>query len=348
VASRIVRRQDVDDVVHTGALRFIESLEGPEARPFPATDGVLRALFMDIVRRYAFDCVRDGKRPQLQTHSNWGMEWQPVVRGHNVPDRPLDSVFARNNERKYDAPAAASRREQDDVGELRHILDRHLDRLAQRQREILVESFLEQEKRADIAARLGITLSTYDSHRHAALEALRKSLAAEVKASRGADRSIWYDRIEELISLRAARLRDRSSSKKGKGSSAEGKGASSRGEGVSAEGIRDSSRGDPANSEGERVNVEGARHHAPDARHDAEAEHRGVKAESRAVTPERANAAHERDNNQHEGDAVEPTADRSSGARYDAERPRPRIVRRSLQGTRRTPLHSAGKPRSTR
>jgi len=63
VASRIVRRQDVDDVVHTGALRFIESLEGPEARPFPATDGVLRALFMDIVRRYAFDCVRDGKRP---------------------------------------------------------------------------------------------------------------------------------------------------------------------------------------------------------------------------------------------------------------------------------------------
>jgi hypothetical protein len=40
-------------------------------------------------------------------------------------------------------------------------------------------------------------------------------------------------------------------------------------------------------------------------------------------------------------------ADQSSSARNDAERPRPRIVRRSLQGVRRTPHYSAGKPRST-
>jgi hypothetical protein len=40
-------------------------------------------------------------------------------------------------------------------------------------------------------------------------------------------------------------------------------------------------------------------------------------------------------------------ADQPLGARNDAECPRPRIVRRSLQVARRTRLHSAGKPRST-
>src|SRR4029077_12690966 len=92
VARKIVSRQNVDDVVHTAALRFVESLQGPEPSPCPATDGQLRALFLDIVRRHAIDCGRDSKRPPLPIHSHWGMVWEPVVSGHNVADRELDSV----------------------------------------------------------------------------------------------------------------------------------------------------------------------------------------------------------------------------------------------------------------
>src|SRR5204863_2086839 len=143
VARKIVSPQNVDDVVHTGAVRFVESLQGTKASPFPATDGELRARFLDIVRRYTIDCVRDSKRPPLPTHAHWGVVYEPVVRGHNVADRELDSVFARNDEGKYDAPSAVARREQDEVEQLRQILERHLDDLSEPQREILVESFFE-------------------------------------------------------------------------------------------------------------------------------------------------------------------------------------------------------------
>jgi RNA polymerase sigma factor (sigma-70 family) len=284
VAKKIVSRQNVDDVVHAGALRFVESLQGPEPSPLPATDGQLRALFLDIVRRYAIDCVRDSKRPPLPIHSHWGVVWEPVVSGHNVADRELDSVFARNDQGEYDAPTAAARRDQDDVDQLHQLLELHLDDLSQAQREILVESFFEEEKRADIAARRGITESTYDNHRQAAFKALRDSLAADVEASTGIDRSIWYDHVEELIERRAARLRGRSSSKKGKRPTSEGK------------------RG---NSEGKRRNARGER--------------RAVESERRAVKGERSNCAHERGNNVREGARDEPLTVTSPAARNEYE-----------------------------
>jgi hypothetical protein len=215
-------------------------------------------------------------------HSQSGVVSEPTVSGNNVADRELDSVFARNDERKYAAPAPAARREQDDVEQLRHILERHLDDLSHAQREILVESFFDEEKRADIAARRGMTESTYDNHRQAAFRALRESLAVDVEASTDIDRSIWYDRVEELIERRAARLRGHSSSKKGKRSNSKGKRGNARGEGT--------------NAEGKRGNFERKRRNARDERRD-------VQGERHAVKRERHNSGHERGNNRREGDA---------------------------------------------
>ena len=305
VARKIVSRQNVDDVVHTAALRFVESLQGPKPSPFPATDGELRALFLDIVRRYAIDCVRDSKRPALPIHSHWGMVWEPVVGGHNVADRELDSVFARNDQGEYDAPTAAARREQDDVEQLHEILELHLDSLSEAQREILVESFFEEGKRADIAARRGITESTYDNHRQAAFKALRDSLAAVVEGSTGFDRSLWYDRVEELIERYAARLQGRFSSKKGKRSNSGGK--------------RGNSRRERRNSRGERRKVEGERRNVEGERRNVEGERRAVRGERRAVEGERSNSAPERGNTAREGAADEPLAFTSRGARNESQ-----------------------------
>jgi RNA polymerase sigma factor (sigma-70 family) len=312
VARKIVPRQDVDDVVHSAALRFIESLQGLEPSPFPATDGQLRALFLDIVRRYAIDCVRDSKRPPLPIHSGWGVVWEPVVSGHNVADRELDTVFARNDEGQYDAPAAAARRDQDDVNQLHQILKRHLDDRSQAQREILVERFYKEGKRADIAARRGISASTYDNHRQAAFKALRDSLAADVNKSTGVDRSIWYDRIEELIERRAAREQGRSASTKGKRSSSEGKSGTFEGKGRNPGGKRRNSRGERRNSRGERRNSRGERRNSRGERRNVEGEHRPLKGE-------RSNSAHERGHNVSAGAADEPFAGTSPAARSEPE-----------------------------
>ena len=173
-----------------------------------------------------------------------------------------------------------ARREQDEVEQLRQILERHLDDLSEPQREILVESFFEGGKRADIAAHRGITVSTYDNHRQAAFKALRESLAAEAKASTGIDRSIWYDRVEELIERRAARLQDRSSSKKGKSSTSKANAPALEANASASEGIRDSSRGD-AHS-GERANSEGERGNSRDERRHVEANVASYKAQHAA------------------------------------------------------------------
>jgi DNA-directed RNA polymerase specialized sigma24 family protein len=271
---------------------------------------VLRALFLDIVRRYAIDCVRDSKRPVLPTHSHWGTTWEPVVGGHNVPDRELDSVFARNDEGDYDAPTAASRRDQDDLDQLHQILELHLDDLSDAQREILVESFFEAGKRADIAARRGITKSTYDNHRQAAFKALRESLALDVEVSTGIDRSIWYDHVEELLERRAARLRGLSSSKKGKRSNPKR-------ESANPEGKRDNPEGKRANPEGKRANLEGRRRNPRGERRNVEGERLPLKAE-------RSNSAHERGNNLREGAADEPLSGTLPDARNESE-----LVRRS-------------------
>jgi Zn-finger nucleic acid-binding protein len=281
------------------------------------------------------------------TRAGVGIDPEPDIRGRHLADRELDSVFARNDEGKYDAPAAKSRREQDDVEQLRHILERHLDKLSQARREILVESFFGEGKRADIAARRGITVSTYDNHRQAAFKALRESLAADVEASTGIDRSIWYDRVEELIERRAARLRGGSSSDKHKLSKVRGKGGTSRGEGANSEDERASSEDEGANLQGARDNARGERRHAEGERRAVKDEGRAVNGEADAVKGERANAAHDRDNDQHESEADEPVSDTSSGARNESEPARPRVVTRSLQSRTRTRLHATATPRGT-
>jgi len=131
-----------------------------------------------------------------------------------------------------------ARNDQDDIDELHQILKRHLDDLSPAQGEILVESFFEEGKRADIAARRGMTESTYDDHRQTAFKALRESLAVDVEVSAAIDRSIWYDHLEELIERRVVRLRGCSSSKKGKCLNSEGKRRYARGERPYARGER--------------------------------------------------------------------------------------------------------------
>ena len=173
-----------------------------------------------------------------------------------------------------------------------------MEDLSQTQREILVESFFKEEKRADIAARRGITESTYDNHRQAAFKALRESLAVDVEVSTGIDRSTWYDLVEELIERRAARLRGRSSSNKGKRPTSEGK------------------RG---NSEGKRGNSERKRGNSEGKRRNARGERRAVESERRAVKGERSNCAHERGNNVREGARDEPLTVTSPAARNEYE-----------------------------
>ena len=201
-----------------------------------------------------------------------------------MADRELDTVFARNDHGNYDAPVPSVRRDKDDLNGLHYILRTHMEDLSQTQREILVESFFKEEKRADIAARRGITESTYDNHRQAAFKALRESLAVDVEVSTGIDRSAWYDLVEELIERRAASLRGRSSSKKGKRPNLERK------------------RG---NLEGKRRNPRGER--------------RNPRGERRALKGERSNSAHERGNNLREGAADEPRAGTSPGAHNESD-----------------------------
>lgn len=139
--------------------------------------------------------------------------------------------------------------------------------------------------------------STDDNHRQAAFKALHDSFAADVEASTGIDRSIWYDRVEDLIERRAARLRGCSSSKKGKRSTSEGKRSTSGGKRGTFRGKRGTSEGKRPASEGKRGNFEGER---------------------RAVKGERSNSRHERGNNLREGAADEPLAAQSPGARNES------------------------------
>ena len=299
VAARFVSEEMAEDVVHTVALRFVENAQqSTNPEPFPADEDEFLRKFLTAVRNHAYDCVRDSKRPACPVHSHWGIDLEPELRGHNLADRALDTLFARNDYGKYDAPMAAARRKQDSVVQLHQILKLHLYGLSKAQREILVESFFDEAKRADIAARRGITESTYDNHRQAAFKALRESLTADVEAAIGVDRSIWYDLIEELIERRAARLDGRSSSKKGKGDNSAGKRGNS-------EGKRGNSEDEARNSRGERRNVEGKR--------------RNVGGERRAVRGERSNSAHKPGNNAREATADEPFAVTSPGARNESK-----------------------------
>jgi DNA-directed RNA polymerase specialized sigma24 family protein len=239
MAARFVSSQSVEDVVDTAAVLFVESAQrSKKPEPFPASEDRFRRKFLKMVRNHALDCVRDGKRPACPIHSHWGIDPEPVVGGHNVSDRGLDTVFARNDRGKYDAPAPTVRRARDDLDGLHGILRSHMEDLSQTQREIIHETYFEEQSRDDIAERRGISLNTYDNHRKAACGRLRDSMMAVLEFSTDIDLPDWYDRIEEMSKRHAARQRRRASRKKEKRSTSEG-------DRPNFEGDRSNCRGNP-------------------------------------------------------------------------------------------------------
>ena len=90
------------------------------------------------------------------------------------------------------------------------------------QARIILETFGEGRKRAEVARRLGISVKTYDCHLQASFHTLRKRLAQDADEFTDILRSRWYDRIEDLRDrYESARLR-RASGKKGERSTSEG------------------------------------------------------------------------------------------------------------------------------
>jgi AraC-like DNA-binding protein len=161
---------------------------------------------------------------------------EPVVGGRKVADRALDQVFARNDDGRYDAPAPAERRAEDDTQQLNEIIRHHASDLPPMQRQVILESLVEGHKRAEIARRLGISVYTYDKHLQAAFHSLRYRLTDAADEFAGVDRSRWYDLIEELTERHVmARLR-RALAKRGERSNL-------RGERSNLEGDRDKGRG---------------------------------------------------------------------------------------------------------
>jgi hypothetical protein len=105
------------------------------------------------------------------------------------------------------------------------------------QLEIISETFFEGWKRAAVALRLGISVKTYDNRLQAAFGSLRHRLTQDAEVFTEVDRSLWFDRIEELReSDSAARLR-RASGKTG--------------DRCNFEGDRSNFEGDPSNSRGD-------------------------------------------------------------------------------------------------
>lgn len=223
MARPIVSGQNVDDVVTSAALLFIESMERPKnPASFPKTEDEFRGRFLTIVRNYALDCVRPSEGSESPIHCHWGIEREPVVGGRKVADRPLDQVFARNDNGKYDAPAPAERRIQDEPDKLDQILRHHLLDLTPMQRDVVFETFFGGRKRAEVARCLGISVKTYDSHLQAAFRSMRQLLTKEPEVVTGEDRSRWYDLIEKLSERYAASRLRRASGKKGERSIPEG------------------------------------------------------------------------------------------------------------------------------
>jgi DNA-directed RNA polymerase specialized sigma24 family protein len=66
------------------------------------------------------------------------------------------------------------------------------------QRNVLVETYLKGQKRAQVAARFGIRVKTYDSTLQAAFDRLRFDLDDMSFDAGELDRSAWWDRIDQL------------------------------------------------------------------------------------------------------------------------------------------------------
>jgi RNA polymerase sigma factor (sigma-70 family) len=199
MASRFVPRHSADDILNTGAILFLESLQrARKPVPFPKTDHDFRRQFLAIVRNHAIDCIRGNDHGDRPVHSHWGDEPEPVVGGRKVADRGLDQIFLRNDDGKYDAPAPVELRDKDRVDELEQILTCHLATMPRVQRQVVFETFFEGRKRAEVARRLGISVHTYDNHLQEGFRTLRHSLSKDADVFTEVDRSLWYDQIEDL------------------------------------------------------------------------------------------------------------------------------------------------------
>ncbi len=214
-AARIVPRHMVEDVVHSAALLFVQDAEkSTEAEPFPANPNHFRRKFLAAVRNHALNCITDGKPPEGSVHSHWGIDSEPVVDGHNLADREFDTLFARNDRGTYDAAAPTEWHAQNDLDGLRHILLLHMEELTETEREIIDETYFQEEARPEIAARRGITINTYDNHRKAACAKLRDSMTAVADFATVVDLPDWYDRAQDMNKRHAAKKRRRPSCKK--------------------------------------------------------------------------------------------------------------------------------------
>lgn len=131
-------------------------------------------------------------------------------------------------ERPKQAPT--QRGDTDDLDALHQILRNHLEDLSRTQYDIIVETFYQKRKRAEVAARHGISVSTYDNHLQAAFRTLRASQKGVVDFARDMDVSPWYDLVEELLDRRAATRVRRVRSKKGERSIPEGERSTIEGE----------------------------------------------------------------------------------------------------------------------
>jgi RNA polymerase sigma factor (sigma-70 family) len=260
---KIVGRDAAQDLVHTGAIRFLESLSRGNAQ-FPATSEEFTYRFLRVVRTCALDCVRDDKHKYLP-HFNWGKEHQPDVHGHKLGDRDLSTLFGPIDKATLEVPAPEPLWERDDVDRLDLILQGCISALPPMQQKI-VAAFMDGGKRRDIAEDLKISPNTYDNHLRAAFSTLRKQLTKEAAAFKDSDPSRWYAMIEDLRGRHdtrqrlaaAERKRHRSKSKVDRSTSARARRRNTRVVDISAvapakSGVdRSATKGDAGKSNGRR------------------------------------------------------------------------------------------------
>jgi hypothetical protein len=106
----------------------------------------------------------------------------------------------------------------------------HRPDLPRIQSQIIHETFVEGRKRAEVARRLGSSVNTDDNYLHAAFRSLRHLLTQDADVSTDVDRSLWYDRIEELRERQQATRLRRASGKTGESSTIEGERSTIEGE----------------------------------------------------------------------------------------------------------------------
>jgi DNA-directed RNA polymerase specialized sigma24 family protein len=210
MAEHFVPKHDAEDVVHTAAILFLESMQRPiKPRSFPKSADEFRRRFLLIIRNHALDCIRGPEAAERSDVFNWGEFTEPTVGGRNTPDRPLDRVFARNDTGHYDAAREDEMRPQDNIDYLSQILRQAVAGLPQMQARIITETSFEGRKRAEIARRHAISVKTYDNTLQAAFYSLGNNLRYESEMRGDPERSIWWDRIDRMYTRREAQRRKR-------------------------------------------------------------------------------------------------------------------------------------------